>query len=691
MDCTFLYKDNDEEESLSTGLDCVVDNVHHLYRKYDSDSLNLKTFDHNEYKMYEIDNENDPENHFYNQINRNCKYYTDEQFCSTVKTGGSFSIIHFNSRSLHRNYSKIKDYLSKFKKFSVIATSETWLDNEKTHNVELDGYELFTTNRNSKKGGGVALYVDDALRCRLVKSMSNVVTDIMECLTIEISVEKFKNIVISCVYRTPGSCVDTFNEHLANIFGNLNNNKIQICKKGKADEDPDKPETDEEKDNDVPSFPGPEKVSVEDDLVNQPACIAFNSSLACMVNFLQLPIKKCYYREDQMGTECDATPPFQVKFLKRGSATIIEWSHYFIDSIKEFWEKKRAAIIDRLRAKDSVVALADGRMDSPGHTAQYCTYTTMENESKDIISVVTVDKRQTNRNSVIMEKHAFIQMFDSLLENLNITEIVTDAHMQIAALMDPKKGRYKDKGVLHSLDICHAAKNLTKKLHAARIVKGHSILLVWLRDIFNQFWYIFQKAEHRDMFNDMWVGVLYHVTGKHEWTCGKCDHGPLDEATRDKELMVPGSAPHEVLQRVMFNRRWLKDVAKSTSELKSFQNCIIMYAGKRCLLAALDYNHHNHRPDYIGRNNEKSYKRLYSKKSHNYRVQAVKVAKDYGYIPELQRCILRKRMDGGALPRKAKHRPGDPRHLGNLAGVVSPPPTAELVQTQIRRGQASAT
>ncbi|XP_078018378.1 uncharacterized protein LOC117269324 isoform X2 [Epinephelus lanceolatus] len=74
-------------------------------------------------------------------------------------------------------------------------------------------------------------------------------------------------------------------------------------------------------------------------------------------------------------------------------------------------------------------------MDSPGHTAQYCTYTTMENESKDIISVVTVDKRQTNRNSVIMEKHAFIQTFDSLLENLNITEIVTDAHMQIAALM----------------------------------------------------------------------------------------------------------------------------------------------------------------------------------------------------------------------------------------------------------------
>lgn len=126
----------------------------------------------------------------------------------------------------------------------------------------------------------------------------------------------------------------------------------------------------------------------------------------------------------------------------------------------------------------------------------------------------------------------------------------------------PKKGRYKDKGVLQSLDMWHVAKNWTKKLHAAGIVKGHSVLLVWLRDIVNQFWYICQKAEHREIFNDMWLGVLRHVTGKHEWTRGKCDHGPLDESTCDKELMVPGSATDEALQQAMFNRRWLKDVAK---------------------------------------------------------------------------------------------------------------------------------
>lgn len=78
---------------------------------------------------------------------------------------------------------------------------------------------------------------------------------------------------------------------------------------------------------------------------------------------------------------------------------------------------------------------ADGRMDSPGHCAQYCTYTTMDNDTKEIISIVTVDKRETMRNSVIMEKEAFIRTVDQLLTEVNLKEICTDAHVQISALM----------------------------------------------------------------------------------------------------------------------------------------------------------------------------------------------------------------------------------------------------------------
>ncbi|XP_041641442.1 uncharacterized protein LOC121508572 [Cheilinus undulatus] len=272
-----------------------------------------------------------------------------------------------------------------------------------------------------------------------------------------------------------------------------------------------------------------------------------------------------------------------------------------------------------------VVALADGRMDSPGHSSQYCTYTTMELDTMDIISVVTVDKRQTDRKSVAMEKFAFIQTFDRFMEEIKIKETVTDAHVQIAALMDPQKGRYKDYGVIHSLNIWHAAKSLAKRLHAAGMISGQSAILVWLKDIVNHFWFVCQKAKDRDEFMGIWHGVLQHVRGRHEWSYVRCLHGPLDVGQLQKEYMTSKSAAHVALSHIVLNKRWLKNVEKwltfrSTSDLESFQNHILMYAGKRyafsppvyearTLLAALDYNHHIHRPVHVNKRGEVSQKK----------------------------------------------------------------------------------
>lgn len=77
----------------------------------------------------------------------------------------------------------------------------------------------------------------------------------------------------------------------------------------------------------------------------------------------------------------------------------------------------------------------DGRNDSPGHCAQFCSYTTMELESKKILHVATIDKRQTSWNSNIMEREAFIQTVDKLSKEIRVVEICTDAHVQIAALL----------------------------------------------------------------------------------------------------------------------------------------------------------------------------------------------------------------------------------------------------------------
>lgn len=52
-------------------------------------------------------------------------------------------------------------------------------------------------------------------------------------------------------------------------------------------------------------------------------------------------------------------------------------------------------------------------MDSPGYCAQYCSYTVMENETKKIISITTLDKRETDRKSGNMEIRGFERCLSS--------------------------------------------------------------------------------------------------------------------------------------------------------------------------------------------------------------------------------------------------------------------------------------
>ncbi|XDV33212.1 hypothetical protein PO909_003727 [Leuciscus waleckii] len=232
---------------------------------------------------------------------------------------------------------------------------------------------------------------------------------------------------------------------------------------------------------------------------------------------------------------------------------------YCIGAIKNVWEEKRSAAIQRAKSKDGIVVLADGRMDSPGYCTQYCSYTAMENDSKEIISVVTIDKRQTARNSVIMEKEAFVTTMDKLLGEVKIAEICTDAHTQIASVMNKTTGRYKETGIVHSWDIWHGAKNLAKMISAAAQQSGQKILLHWLQDIVNHFWFCCKTADTKQQFLKLWSSVLHHVTNKHEWYLGHCRHGALPE-NQDRQWLESGSKAHKELEAIVFKKRWLRDV-----------------------------------------------------------------------------------------------------------------------------------
>ncbi|XP_038136201.1 uncharacterized protein LOC119780282 [Cyprinodon tularosa] len=325
----------------------------------------------------------------------------------------------------------------------------------------------------------------------------------------------------------------------------------------------------------------------------------------------------------------------------------------------------------------------------------------MDNDSKQIISMVNLDKRETNRNSVIMEKEGFVRTLETLREELNVTEVCTDAHSQIAALFN--KGLFKDSGIHHSWDIWHGSKNLNKKLVAAGQQKGCAGLLAWSRDICNHFWHCCKTSNSYRQFMDMWSGLLHHVTGEHEWSLYSCHHGPLEDS-RDKEWIEADSLAHQRLREIVLDARWLKNIDKylhfrSTADLESFHNHILMYASKRysfsppvyearTLLAGLDYNHHLKRPAKRKADGTIQYGKLYNKRSRSWRLHMEKVEKDYSYIDDLQRTILRRRLAatrGMADPRPS--RPDDPRRLGPLSGVPAPT-TQELLLKQVSRGLA---
>jgi hypothetical protein len=132
----------------------------------------------------------DPDKNFYNTYHtKPCKYlHTDaiNNILDTSKDLASFSIFHMNIRSVKFFFYHLEAYLSMINhKFSVIALTETWL---KAHNFDLypiDGYNLLSSTRETKPGGGIAIYIKDCLKFKLRPDL-NYADDNLEMLWAEI-------------------------------------------------------------------------------------------------------------------------------------------------------------------------------------------------------------------------------------------------------------------------------------------------------------------------------------------------------------------------------------------------------------------------------------------------------------------------------------------------------------------------
>ena len=90
------------------------------------------------------------------------------------------------------------------------------------------------------------------------------------------------------------------------------------------------------------------------------------------------------------------------------------------------------------RREGGIILAGDDRMDSPGHCAQFCTYSFIDVESSAVIHTKFIDCRETNFNSFIMEKVAFQRGMTFLTKKIKVKELVTDQSLSIASVMSKK-------------------------------------------------------------------------------------------------------------------------------------------------------------------------------------------------------------------------------------------------------------
>lgn len=112
----------------------------------------------------------------------------------------------------------------------------------------------------------------------------------------------------------------------------------------------------------------------------------------------------------------------------------------------------------------------------------------------------------------------------------------------------------------------------------------------------------------------------------------------------------------------------------------------------RCILAAIDHNHHVTRQQaQLKTTREMRFHRKYNKSSGRWTVSKVKVDKDFSYVPELLTRVIDMRMsETGRIKDPTERHADHPARIAPTLAPVTPLPTDELLKKQrSRTGMAS--
>ncbi|CAN7950014.1 unnamed protein product, partial [Ixodes pacificus] len=328
---------------------------------------------------------------------------------------------------------------------------------------------------------------------------------------------------------------------------------------------------------------------------------------------------------------------------------------YLWPAVQEVWKSEQDLMIQAAQGEKLCLA-GDGRADSPGHSADFGTYTLMDVTHNRVFHIELVKSTEVS-SSNRMEKEGLVRAFKSLQEQgVEVGTIVTDRHREVNAYL-----RINHPDVQHRFDAWHFAKGIKKKIDAVSRTKAHEVLRKWKSTIIRHLYWCARTSDgDGDLVLAKWKSIMRHVIDVHihqDPLHPACAHGDignrkwLEEGKPDR-----GTETFRRLESVLMPAHLLRDIPRispkeQTYALESFHGILVHFAPKsskfkyegmlaRTQIAAIHYNFNAERAIKLTADGEEQYAQRWSKADKQWRLIVLKEAAAYGYVSKLIDAVL---------------------------------------------------
>ena len=161
----------------------------------------------------------------YDKYEDTCAYLTLENCKEIPHEKTDLCVLQYNIRGLASKQKELQNLLGNCTtsgQVDVVILSETWLTKESEKCININGYEYYGKNRDTKKGGGVGFLIRNTLRYKPRPDLCKNSSPVESCV-----IEVDKSVLLCSTYRPPNTSAKKFLEYYENLCSTLKLEKIK--------------------------------------------------------------------------------------------------------------------------------------------------------------------------------------------------------------------------------------------------------------------------------------------------------------------------------------------------------------------------------------------------------------------------------------------------------------------------------